>query len=249
MLVCLSPHSDNFEESLSTLRFATQAKSIKTKAKVNERHSPEMMELLIKSLQKEVSKLKQQLRRSSTISIRRDGGVVKIANIGTQTVNVMMKHDDDEKEEVQGLLQQSGLSSLRDAMESSSVSERQNGLFSRLVQLHTESNVKEKDAGDVDVDNEIDDDVDDMFGSVEQVLRLKQENAVLKHRILDLEESIREEKEQEDEKKIESNTLLTTTSTGQDKALVSRIQELEQKLRDSESSRESGANAEKTFKT
>ena len=54
LLVCLSPHHDNFEETLSTLRFAQRAKQIVTRAKVNERQSPEMMQKTIEALRREL---------------------------------------------------------------------------------------------------------------------------------------------------------------------------------------------------
>jgi hypothetical protein len=54
LLVCLSPHHDNFEETLSTLRFAQRAKQIVTRARVNERQSPEMMQQTIQALRKEL---------------------------------------------------------------------------------------------------------------------------------------------------------------------------------------------------
>jgi kinesin family member 5 len=243
LLVCLSPHSDNFEESLSTLRFATQAKSIKTKAKVNERHSPEMMEKIIESLQQEMRKLKQQLRRSSTIAFRRDGDVVKITNRGTQTM-MMVKTDDGENEEEDeetknSLLQQTGLPSLRDAMQSIVPTYRnRHGLFSRLVKLHTPRNDMKEDIGEDtndDDDYDDDDDDDDVFGNIEQVLRLKQENSLLRHRILDLEQSIREQKEEEGE---EENEIKESKSFTINQDAEARIRELEEKLRMSESSRQ-----------
>jgi kinesin family protein 5 len=54
LLVCLSPHHDNFEETLSTLRFAQRAKQIVTRARVNERQSPEMMQKTIEALRHDI---------------------------------------------------------------------------------------------------------------------------------------------------------------------------------------------------
>ena len=54
LLVCLSPHHDNFEETLSTLRFAQRAKQIVTRARVNERQSPEMMQKTIEALRRDL---------------------------------------------------------------------------------------------------------------------------------------------------------------------------------------------------
>jgi len=58
LLVCLSPHHDNYEETVSTLRFAQRAKQIVTRAKVNERQSPEMMQKTIEALRRELRNVK-----------------------------------------------------------------------------------------------------------------------------------------------------------------------------------------------
>ncbi len=60
LIVCLSPHHDNFDETVGTLRFAERAKKITTKARVNEMLSPEMMAKTIKALKAEVQLLKKK---------------------------------------------------------------------------------------------------------------------------------------------------------------------------------------------
>lgn len=55
MIAALSPASVNYDETLSTLRYAWQVKSIKNEAKVNE--SPQ--EKLIRELKEENEKLKK----------------------------------------------------------------------------------------------------------------------------------------------------------------------------------------------
>jgi hypothetical protein len=55
MIAALSPASVNYEETLSTLRYAWQVKSIKNEAKVNE--SPQ--EKLIRELREENERLKK----------------------------------------------------------------------------------------------------------------------------------------------------------------------------------------------
>ena len=57
MIAALSPASVNYEETLSTLRFADRAKQIKTKAVINE--SP--TDKLIRELREENEKLKKML--------------------------------------------------------------------------------------------------------------------------------------------------------------------------------------------
>lgn len=57
MICSLSPASNNYEETLSTLRYADRAKQIKNKAVVNMTEQ----EKLIMSLQEEITKMKAQL--------------------------------------------------------------------------------------------------------------------------------------------------------------------------------------------
>lgn len=57
MLCALSPSMDNYEETLSTLRYADRAKKIKCHAKVNESAT----EKLIRELKEENDRLKKQL--------------------------------------------------------------------------------------------------------------------------------------------------------------------------------------------
>ncbi len=55
MICAISPAYDNYEESLSTLRYADQAKKIKNKAQTNE--SP--TDKLIRELQEENKNMKE----------------------------------------------------------------------------------------------------------------------------------------------------------------------------------------------
>ena len=66
MICAISPALDNIDETLSTLRYANQAKAIKCKAIVNE--SP--TDKLIRELTEENKKLKDLL-----ISMQSDGNV------------------------------------------------------------------------------------------------------------------------------------------------------------------------------
>jgi kinesin family protein 5 len=54
LIVTCSPHSFNREETISTLKFATRAKTIKTHYKVNIMNSPESMARLIEQLRGEL---------------------------------------------------------------------------------------------------------------------------------------------------------------------------------------------------
>lgn len=57
MVACISPADNNYEETLSTLRYANRAKNIKNKPKINE----DPKDALIRQYQEEIMKLKQML--------------------------------------------------------------------------------------------------------------------------------------------------------------------------------------------
>ena len=57
MVACISPADNNYEETLSTLRYANRAKNIKNQPKVNE----DPKDALIRQYQEEILKLKQML--------------------------------------------------------------------------------------------------------------------------------------------------------------------------------------------
>lgn len=57
MVACLSPADNNYEESLSTLRYANRAKNIKNKPKINE----DPKDALLRQYQEEIAKLKAML--------------------------------------------------------------------------------------------------------------------------------------------------------------------------------------------
>ena len=57
MIAAASPADYNYEETLSTLRYAARAKAIKNKPKVNE----DPKDALLKQYEQEIQKLKQML--------------------------------------------------------------------------------------------------------------------------------------------------------------------------------------------
>ena len=59
MIACLSPTDTNFEESLSTLKYAHNAKFIKNKPIVNDNIDPK--DEMIKGLQNEIKHLRNRL--------------------------------------------------------------------------------------------------------------------------------------------------------------------------------------------
>ena len=58
MVACVSPAADNYDETLSTLRYANRAKNIKNKPKINE----DPKDALLKKYQNEIKKLKEMLK-------------------------------------------------------------------------------------------------------------------------------------------------------------------------------------------
>lgn len=72
MIAALSPALDNYEETLSTLRYADRAKSIKTKPKINEDPKDAMlreMEMEIKQLREMLAAMQSQGMSQSDMNI------------------------------------------------------------------------------------------------------------------------------------------------------------------------------------
>lgn len=59
MVACLSPADNNYDETLSTLRYANRAKNIKNKPKINE----DPKDAMLREYQEEILKLKQLLEK------------------------------------------------------------------------------------------------------------------------------------------------------------------------------------------
>ena len=83
LIVTCSPFSSNKEESITTLKFATRAKTIKNEYKMNIQNSPESMMALIETLRAELDECKTELTKF------REGGVGAMmplgGNLGTPT--------------------------------------------------------------------------------------------------------------------------------------------------------------------
>ena len=58
MVACLSPADNNYDETLSTLRYANRAKNIKNKPKINE----DPKDAMLREYQEEIQRLKAMLR-------------------------------------------------------------------------------------------------------------------------------------------------------------------------------------------
>ena len=61
MVACLSPADNNYEETVSTLRYASRAKSIKNKPKINE----DPKDSMLREYQSEIEKLKSMLDKAA----------------------------------------------------------------------------------------------------------------------------------------------------------------------------------------
>lgn len=71
MIAAISPADINYEETLSTLRFADRAKSIKTQAVVNESAT----ERMIRELREENSRLQEMIKRNGGL----EGGASSVS--------------------------------------------------------------------------------------------------------------------------------------------------------------------------
>jgi hypothetical protein len=83
MIATMSPASYNFEETMSSLRYANRAKNIKNKPKINE----DPKDAMLREYQEEIDRLKAKLTKK--------GGVAKSAK---KTRNVVKKKGEDGKE-------------------------------------------------------------------------------------------------------------------------------------------------------
>ena len=74
MVACVSPADNNFDETLSTLRYANRAKNIKNKPKINE----DPKDALLRQYQDEITVLKQLLTGQLQMTSELIGGLGKV---------------------------------------------------------------------------------------------------------------------------------------------------------------------------
>lgn len=72
MVACLSPADNNYDETLSTLRYANRAKNIKNKPKINE----DPKDALLREYQEEIQKLKAMLMGQMAVPVDLATGVI-----------------------------------------------------------------------------------------------------------------------------------------------------------------------------
>ena len=61
MIACLSPADNNYDETLSTLRYANRAKNIQNKPRINE----DPKDTMLREYQEEIKKLRQMLETNN----------------------------------------------------------------------------------------------------------------------------------------------------------------------------------------
>lgn len=70
MIANVSPASENYDETLGTLRYASRAKSIKNQPKINE----DPKDALLREYADEIKRLKEMLERGEGIPTQEGGG-------------------------------------------------------------------------------------------------------------------------------------------------------------------------------
>lgn len=88
MIAAISPADINYEETLSTLRYADRAKAIVCKAVINEDANAK----LIRDLKEEILKLRELLKNEAGIDLSPDGTPTTIPSSSTMT-NIAAKHE------------------------------------------------------------------------------------------------------------------------------------------------------------
>ncbi|XP_053545822.1 kinesin-like protein KIF17 [Bombina bombina] len=100
MVACLSPADNNYDETLSTLRYANRAKNIKNKPRINE----DPKDALLREYQEEIKKLKalltsqaEDLPAFDRLSIKETQPQVNANEIDAETEKQMIRREYEEK--------------------------------------------------------------------------------------------------------------------------------------------------------
>ncbi|XP_035208225.1 osmotic avoidance abnormal protein 3-like isoform X2 [Stegodyphus dumicola] len=98
MVACLSPADNNYDETLSTLRYANRAKNIQNKPKVNE----DPKDALLREYQEEINRLKQMLSGQLPVLDNDDADFVKSQEFieKDETVMKIQKEYDDKMQDL-----------------------------------------------------------------------------------------------------------------------------------------------------
>lgn len=71
MVACISPSDNNYDETLSTLRYANRAKNIKNKPIINE----DPKDALLREYQQEIERLKHMVKNPAAAAQRAESAV------------------------------------------------------------------------------------------------------------------------------------------------------------------------------
>lgn len=99
MIATISPASFNFEESLSTLRYANRAKNIKNKPKINE----DPKDAMLREFQEEIKRLKDMLDKKEVVPGAAGGVVRRVVKVIKKKKRISAESksnlDDDDEED------------------------------------------------------------------------------------------------------------------------------------------------------
>lgn len=155
MIACLSPADNNYDETLSTLRYANRAKNITNKPKINE----DPKDTMLRQYQQEIDNLKKLLQTGGNaepiVLSRRDSGTEKIKNdYENEVIRLRAEYEREQmtknklQEDMEALRQRYELRMIGETNITCNTSQQQ--VLERLKKLQ-ESMVGGERAGDVEL--------------------------------------------------------------------------------------------------
>ena len=77
MIACVSPADDNYDETLSTLRYANRAKNIQNRPRINQ----DPKDAMLREYQKEIERLSQMVNQQKAMEITKASGSLLKTNL------------------------------------------------------------------------------------------------------------------------------------------------------------------------
>ena len=77
MIACVSPADDNYDETLSTLRYANRAKNIQNRPRINQ----DPKDAMVREYQKEIERLSQMVDQQKAMEITKASGSLLNTNL------------------------------------------------------------------------------------------------------------------------------------------------------------------------
>ncbi|XP_051880626.1 kinesin-like protein KIF3C isoform X2 [Pristis pectinata] len=102
MVATIGPASCNYEESLTTLRYANRTKNIKNKPRINE----DPKDALLREFQEEIARLKAQLERRGMLSKKRRKSHKKIILEGEELIDEVEESEDNIEKDMENYLKE-----------------------------------------------------------------------------------------------------------------------------------------------